>query len=92
MRRAGIYDAAYGAIEESIVRGLREARRAVPAEDIARVCHLTRLCTEAQLRESLDRLERRGSIRRVALAGGGDRRPLFAGIANDAYVATGGDQ
>lgn len=89
MRRAGIYDLAYGAIEESIVRGLREAKRAVPAEDVARVCHLSRLCTEAQLRESLERLERRGSIRRVALSDAGGRRSLFA---SEAYVAAGGDQ
>lgn len=92
MRRAGIYDQAYGAIEEAIVRGLREARRAVPFEDVARVCHLTWLCTPGQLRESLDRLERRGSIRRVVTAESDGRRPLFAGIASDAYIAAGGGQ
>ncbi len=90
MNRGVIYEVAWEAIDEAIVRGVRAARRPVSEDAVGRVCNVSHLVARFQLRDALARLVDRGLIRRLEIERPDPRYPLLASSVEIAYEATGG--
>jgi hypothetical protein len=90
LKRAAFYEMSWQTIDRAIVNGLRLARRPIPACEVGERCHVARLCTEQQLRESLARLEERRLIRACKVRSHDAASPLFPAEELDAYEAVGG--
>lgn len=87
-RRAAVfYEAAWQEIERAILTGLRLSPRPVPTVDIAERCHVSRLCTEEQLRDTLARLAGRGLIRRTTVEVRDPGQPLLGAAIFEAWEA-----
>lgn len=89
MKRAIFGEIAWQAIDRAIVRSLRLAMRPIPTVDVGDYCHVSRICTTEQLRESLARLERQGLIRRTVVEVRDPDAPLLGAATFEAYEAAG---
>ena len=87
MKTAVIYEMAWEAIDEAIVRGVAAARRPVPEDSVARVCHVSHIVGRFQLRDALARLVERGLLRRLETLRPDPRFPLLASSVEIAYEA-----
>ncbi len=87
------YERCWRDVDDAIVDGLRKAGRPIPAEDLAHSCHVSHLCTPAQLRDSLCRLIEQGRIRRRTIEQAHPRWPLLQRLRVEVYeIAEGGDR
>lgn len=86
-RRAIFGELAWQAIERAVLNGLLLSPEAVPTVDIAEHCHVANLCTEEQLRDTLQRLADRGQIRRTTIEVRDAEQPLLGAAIFEAWEA-----